>query len=58
MKLGEGTGAVCLLPLLDMALAVYDHAVKFEETGIAQYTPQGGEGTERRESPAQEGTQP
>ena len=42
MKLGEGTGAVCMLPLLDMALAVYDGSVSFSETGIAQYTPQGG----------------
>lgn len=43
MKLGEGTGAVCMLPLLDMALAVYHGSVSFSETGIAQYTPQGGE---------------
>ncbi len=42
MKLGEGTGAVCLLPLLDAALAVYDSAVTFRETGIEQYVPQGG----------------
>ena len=42
MKLGEGTGAVCMLPLLDMALAVYNGSVSFSETGIAQYTPQGG----------------
>lgn len=41
MKLGEGTGAVCMLPLLDMALAVYDGSVSFSETGIAQYVPQG-----------------
>ena len=42
MKLGEGTGAVCMLPLLDMALAVYHGSVSFSETGIEQYTPQGG----------------
>ena len=42
MKLGEGTGAVCMLPLLDMALAVYNGSVRFADTGIAQYTPQGG----------------
>ena len=42
MKLGEGTGAVCMLPLLDMALAVYDGSVSFSETGIEQYVPQGG----------------
>ena len=43
MKLGEGTGGVCLLPLLDAALAVYDGAVSFRDTGIAQYVPLGGE---------------
>jgi len=43
MKLGEGTGAVCMLPLLDMALSVYHGSVSFSETGIAQYVPQGGE---------------
>ena len=42
MKLGEGTGAVCMLPLLDMALAVYHGSVSFAETGIEQYVPQGG----------------
>ena len=42
MKLGEGTGAVCLLPMLDAALAVYHSAVSFEDTGIAQYVPLGG----------------
>ena len=43
MKLGEGTGAVCMLPLLDAALAVYKSAVSFRETGIAQYVPLGGQ---------------
>ncbi len=42
MKLGEGTGAVCMLPLLDMALAVYHGSVSFSEAGVEQYTPQGG----------------
>ncbi len=42
MKLGEGTGAVCMLPLLDMALAVYHGSAAFADTGIDQYTPQGG----------------
>ena len=37
MKLGEGTGAVCLLPLLDAALSVYMSAVKFTDTGIDPY---------------------
>ncbi|MBR6321460.1 MAG: nicotinate-nucleotide--dimethylbenzimidazole phosphoribosyltransferase [Lachnospiraceae bacterium] len=45
MKLGEGTGAVCLLPLLDAALAVYDSATSFSETGIEQYVPLGGQNT-------------
>ncbi len=44
MKLGEGTGAVCMLPLLDMALSVYHGSVSFSETGIEQYVPQGGNG--------------
>lgn len=43
MKLGEGTGAVCVMPLLDMALAVYDGSAAFSDTGIEQYQPQGGE---------------
>ena len=43
LKLGEGTGAVCMLPLLDMALAVYDGSVTFRETGISQYVPQEGD---------------
>lgn len=42
MKLGEGTGAVCMLPLLDMALSVYSGSATFSDTGIAQYVPQGG----------------
>lgn len=40
MKLGEGTGAVCLIPVIDMALAVYDDAGRFTESGVEQYTPQ------------------
>lgn len=43
MKLGEGTGAVCMMPLLDMALSVYDNSAAFTDTGIEQYQPQGGE---------------
>ena len=42
MKLGEGTGAVCMLPLLDAALAVYHGSASFRDTGIEQYQPQGG----------------
>ncbi|MCM1191089.1 MAG: cobyrinate a,c-diamide synthase [Butyrivibrio sp.] len=37
MHLGEGTGAVALFPLLDMAAAVYKKAGSFEDHGIAAY---------------------
>ncbi len=40
--LGEGTGAVAALPLLDMALAVYAESYTFAGCGIEPYTPQGG----------------
>ena len=40
MRLGEGTGAVALLPLLDMAAAVYSESYTFEEGDIPAYTPQ------------------
>lgn len=39
MRLGEGTGGVCLLPLLDLALAEYHHAHRFSETAIDAYVP-------------------
>ena len=39
MRLGEGTGGVCLLPLLDLALAEYHHAHRFSETTIDAYVP-------------------
>ena len=42
MRLGEGTGGVCMLPLLDMALAVYGGHNTFDQVGIDAYTPQGG----------------
>ncbi len=42
MRLGEGTGAVALLPLLDMGLAVYNGMATFDDIGIEAYTPQGG----------------
>lgn len=45
LKLGEGTGGVCLLPLLDAALAVYHAAARFQEVGIPPYQPRGGETT-------------
>ena len=40
MRLGEGTGAVAAMPLLDMALAVYGEAYTFAEGGIEPYVPQ------------------
>ncbi len=42
MRLGEGTGAVCALPLFDMALSVYGEMPTFSDIGIEAYTPQGG----------------
>ena len=42
MALGEGTGGVLLLPLLDMALRVYRGPHTFEGLGMKAYTPQGG----------------
>lgn len=37
MSLGEGTGAVMLFPLLDMALSVYKSMSTFQEISIAEY---------------------
>lgn len=37
MRLGEGTGGVMLLPLLDGALAVYNSAHKFDELPMERY---------------------
>lgn len=37
MRLGEGTGAVALLPLLDMALAVYHSSSSFSDIGLDAY---------------------
>ena len=39
MALGEGTGAVALMPLLDMAYAVYGGMLAFAEAGIEEYKP-------------------
>ena len=39
LRLGEGTGAVAALPLLDMALAVYDGMVTFDNIGMEAYNP-------------------
>lgn len=40
MALGEGTGALMVLPLLDMALDFFLQATTFAEGGIEQYTRQ------------------
>lgn len=37
MRLGEGTGAVALMPLLDMALSVYQNAATFEDIQVEAY---------------------
>ena len=42
MRLGEGTGAVAAMPLLDMALALYRDGTTFDGCGIEAYQPQGG----------------
>ena len=39
MRLGEGTGAVAVMPLLDMGLAVYREMSTFEEIAIEAYQP-------------------
>ncbi len=39
MHLGEGTGAVAVMPLLDMAMAVYNGDT-FEDINLKAYTPQ------------------
>lgn len=37
MALGEGTGAIMMYPLLDMALALYNAGTAFADTDIGQY---------------------
>jgi nicotinate-nucleotide--dimethylbenzimidazole phosphoribosyltransferase len=39
MCLGEGTGAIALLPLLDLGLAVYNQMSTFEQIEIEAYQP-------------------
>ena len=39
MCLGEGTGAAAVMPLLDMALAVYDGMATFEDIQVEAYQP-------------------
>lgn len=43
LRLGEGSGAVALLPLLDMALAVYRSGQSFARLGVEPYRPLNGE---------------
>ena len=38
-RLGEGTGAVSLFPMLDLAAAVYHNAATFEKIGVEEYQP-------------------
>ena len=40
MCLGEGTGAVAIFPLLDLALSVYNGMSTFADNDIEQYVPQ------------------
>lgn len=40
MRLGEGTGGIMLLPLLDGAMAVYNSAHRFEELPMERYVEQ------------------
>ena len=40
LRLGEGSGAVMLLPLLDLALSVYNSGQDFDRLGIEAYVPQ------------------
>lgn len=37
LRLGEGTGAVALMPLLDLALSVYQHAASFDDIQVEVY---------------------
>lgn len=38
LRLGEGTGGILLLPLLDGAASIYYNSHKFENSGIERYT--------------------
>ena len=39
MRLGEGTGAVAVIPMLDMAMAMYGEMDTFEEISVEAYQP-------------------
>lgn len=43
MRMGEGTGAVAAMPLLDMAADVYQNMSTFEDISMESYTHLGGE---------------
>lgn len=43
LSLGEGTGAVMLFPLLDMAMTLYSDGLEFRDTGVEQYVHLGSE---------------
>ncbi|MDO5444417.1 MAG: nicotinate-nucleotide--dimethylbenzimidazole phosphoribosyltransferase [Eubacteriales bacterium] len=43
MRMGEGIGAVCLLPLLDMAQALHNGSSAFSSAGVKQYEDLGGD---------------
>ncbi|MDD6328104.1 MAG: nicotinate-nucleotide--dimethylbenzimidazole phosphoribosyltransferase [Eubacteriales bacterium] len=49
MCLGEGSGAVALLPLLDMAMAVYSNMATFSDLQIDAYDRSGKPGQEEKE---------
>ncbi len=40
MCLGEGTGAVAIMPLLDMAVSIYNNMSTFNQINVEDYTPQ------------------
>ncbi len=40
MRLGEGSGAIAVLPVLDMAFAVYHNMATFDELSIESHAPQ------------------
>ena len=39
MRLGEGTGAVAAVAMIDLVLAAYDGMPSFDEAGIEAYQP-------------------
>ena len=37
LRLGEGSGAVAVVPLIDMAFEIYNNTITFEESNFEQY---------------------